>query len=58
MALRPRFHATSGNGLNLCIVYLVARLARQYSGYVNRVDCGTAVAAFKNSKKWARYSAL
>ena len=29
-----------------------------YSGYVSRVDCGTAVAAFKNSKKWAGYSAI
>ena len=29
-----------------------------YSGYVSRVDCGTAAAAFKNSKKWAGYSAI
>ena len=29
-----------------------------YSGYVSRVDCRTAVAAFKNSKKWAGYSAI
>ena len=26
--------------------------------YVNYVDCETAVAAFKNSKKWAGYSAI